>query len=367
MKVLANISRILTGMVFMFSGFVKGVDPLGTAYRFEDYFIAYHWEFLMPLALFFSIAMCTLEFSIGAMLFLNFRTKLASWLLLLMMIFFTCLTFYDALYTPVPDCGCFGDAIKLTNWETFYKNIVLIILAIIVFRYRNIFKGWFKPNFQWAAVFTVVLAFAGFCFYCFMHLPVVDFTEWKAGNKLYADNPKPVKYFLTYKNKKSGEKKEYLSPNYPYDDSVWMATWEFDSQRVEDPNQYFGKSLVITDTLQTPVTESIIRNPGYQVIINSYDLKKTNLAAFKRINELSRQLSEQGIPTAVLVSAEPSDIVDFEKANGISMEFYTADDILLKTMVRSNPGMMVLKGGVILDKWHWRDIPDYEGFRKMFP
>jgi len=116
MKTAANISRILAGLVFIFSGTVKGVDPLGTAYRFEDYFIAYHWDFLIPTALFFSISLCALEFTIGAMLFLNLRMKLTSWLLLLIMSFFTVLTFYDALYTPVPDCGCFGDAITLTNW-----------------------------------------------------------------------------------------------------------------------------------------------------------------------------------------------------------------------------------------------------------
>lgn len=366
MKVIANVSRLLAGLVFVFSGFVKGVDPLGTAYRFEDYFIAYHWEFFIPLALFFSISLCALEFTIGVMLLLNLRMKLASWLLLLIMAFFTCVTFYDALYTPVPDCGCFGDAIKLTNWQTFYKNVVLIVLAIFVVVYRKKFKGFLKPGSQLPIAFVFAGAFVLFSAYCYMHLPVIDFSEWKIGNKLYAENPQPVKYYLTYKNKATGEKKEYLSPNYPYNDSIWMTQWEFDSQRVEDPNIYFGKSLVITDSLQTNITESIIRNPGYQVLITSYDLQKANTKAFKAINDLSLELNKLGVSTAVLVSADPALVQKFKSENNLSLDFYEADDILLKIMVRSNPGMMLLKGGVVIDKWHWRDIPGLDDFRKKF-
>jgi len=366
MKIIANISRLLTGIVFVFSGFVKGVDPLGTAYRFEDYFVAYHWEFLMPLALFFSISLCALEFTIGFMLLLNLRMKLASWLLLLIMIFFTGLTLYDAIYSPVPDCGCFGDAIKLTNWQTFYKNLVLIVLAFIVFAYRKKFSAFLKPGQQWIASFGGAIAFAAFSLYCFLHLPLVDFTEWKTGNKLFAENPKPVEYYLTYKNKSTGVEKEYLSPDYPYDDSLWMAENEFVSQRVNDPNEYYGKNLVITDTSQNRVTESIIRNPGYQIIINAYSLKETNTRAFTEINEFCLLAAQKGVATAVLVGADNEEISDFIKLHKLQLDFYQADDILLKTMVRSNPGIMLLKAGVIIDKWHWRDLPEFPEFEAQY-
>ncbi len=366
MKIIAYISRFLAGLTFMFSGFVKGVDPLGTAYKMEDYFIAYHWEFFIPLALILAIGLCTLEFMIGVMVFFNLRMKLGSWLLLLMMIFFTFVTLYDAIYTPVPDCGCFGDAIKLTNWQTFYKNLVLLTLAFFVFFYRNKFKSVLKPSMQWTATIVFGLLFAGFSSYCYMHLPLVDFTEWKIGHKLYADNPKPAEYYLTYKNKTSGVQKEFLSPNYPYDDSVWMAQNEFISQRVVDPNEYYGKNLVIIDTAQNNVTESIIRNQGYQLIINAYSLSSTNLNAFNEINTFCQQAAGKSIPTAVLVSAEPSEINKFALDNRLKLDFYTADDILLKTMVRSNPGIMLLKGGVIINKWHWRDLPDFEAFSRKY-
>ncbi|HNW54143.1 MAG TPA: DoxX family protein [Bacteroidales bacterium] len=366
MKLIANISRILVGIVFVFSGFVKGVDPLGTAYRLEDYFIAFNWTFFIPLALFFSILLCTIEFVTGIMMLLNLKMKISSWVLLLMMVFFTLLTLNDAINNPVPDCGCFGDAIKLTNWQTFYKNLVLLPMAVFIFMYRKKFRAFAGPGWQWAftAFFTVL--FAGFSYRCYSHLPAVDFTEWKAGHKLYPENPKPVKYFLTYKNKATGETKEYLSPNYPFSDSVWMAQWEFVAQRVEDPNHYYGKSLVITDTTGNNITESIIRNPGYQLVINAYDLTKTDVQAFKKLDEFCAKAYADDIPAVVLVSAENAQIRKFALENNLHLEFCTADDIILKTIVRSNPGLLVMKDGVILEKWHHNDFPDYPAFKSKF-
>lgn len=364
MKKIANISRMLIGIVFVFSGFVKGVDPLGTAYKLEDYFIAFNWDFLIPSALFFSIVLCTFEFMIGVMLLLNLRMKLTSWILLATMVFFTVLTFNDALNNPVPDCGCFGDAIKLTNWQTFYKNLVLLPLAILIFIYRKKFSPFTSSGNQWLIALFFAGGFSGFSYMCYSHLPVVDFTEWKIGHKLYPENPKPVKYFLTYKNKKSGEEKEFQSPDYPFNDSVWMANWEFVSQRVEDPNTYYGKSLVISDTSGNNVTESIIRNPDYQLIVNSYDLSKANRKAFIKLNDFCARAYTDNIPTAVLVSASNSEIARFANENKLHLDFYTADDIVLKTIVRSNPGLLLMKDGVILKKWHYNDIPDYEDFKK---
>jgi len=364
MKRIANISRILIGIVFVFSGFVKGVDPLGTAYKLEDYFIAFNWEFLISSALFFSIVLCTFEFMIGVMLLLNLRMKVTSWLLLAMMVFFTVLTLNDALYNPVPDCGCFGDAIKLTNWQTFYKNLVLLPLAFLIFIYRKKFSPFTSSGKQWLIALFFVGVFSGFSYMCYSHLPVVDFTEWKTGHKLYPENPKPVKYYLTYKNKKSGEEKEYQSPDYPFNDSVWMANWEFVSQRVEDPNMYYGKSLIISDTSGNNVTESIIRNPDYQLIVNSYDLSKADRKAFVKLNDFCASAYNENIPTAVLVSASSADIAQFANENKLHLDFYTSDDIVLKTIVRSNPGLLLMKDGVILKKWHYNDFPDYVDFKK---
>jgi len=365
MKWIANLSRILIGIVFVFSGFVKGVDPLGTAYKLEDYFVAFNWGFFIPFALFLSILLCTIEFAIGVMLLLNLRMRITSWLLLLVMVFFTALTLNDALYNPVPDCGCFGDAIKLTNWQTFYKNLVLLPLAVLVLTYRKKFKPFTSSGRQWLIAGFFMAFFAGFSYYCYSHLPIIDFTEWKTGHKLYPENPKPVKYFLTYRNKQTGEQKEYVSPDYPYNDSTWMAQWEFVSQRVEDPNTYYGKSLIITDTAGNNVTESIIRNPGYQLIVNSYNLAKADREAFARLNDFCAKAFNDSISAVVLVSAENSEIKKFIIKNKLHLDFCTTDDIVLKTIVRSNPGLLLIKDGVIIKKWHHNDFPDYEDFKKI--
>ncbi len=364
-KKFAAASRILVGLVFVFSGFVKGVDPLGFTYRLEDYFIAFNWDFFIPFALFFTILLCTIEFAVGVMLVLNLKMKVTAWLLLLMMVFFTCLTLNDAINNPVPDCGCFGDAIKLTNWQTFYKNLILLPLAIFIFLFRKKFKPYTSEGKQWVMAVFFAALFAGFSYWCYSHLPVIDFTEWKVGHKLYPENPKPVKYFLAYKNKKSGETKEYLSPNYPYNDSIWMSEWEFVSQRVEDPNEYYGKSLIIFDTTGNNLTSSIIRNPDYQLIVNSYDLTKANREAFGKLNDFCAKAYNDNVPAAVLVSAQPSDIKKFVDENKLRLDFYTTDDIALKTIVRSNPGLLLMKNGVIIKKWHYNDIPDYADFKKI--
>lgn len=366
MKILANLFRILTGIVFMFSGFVKGVDPWGFAYKLEDYFIAYNWDFFIPFALVFSILLCTLEFSIGAWLVFNVITKRAAWLVLLMMVFFTGLTLYDAIYSPVSDCGCFGDAIKLTNWQTFYKNLVLLPMAVIIFAFRKKFRSLFAAKTQWIIALLISLLFAWFCYYNYRHLPVIDFTEWKTGHKLYAENPQPVKTFLIYKNKTTGEQKEYLSPNFPYDDSTWMANWEFVSQRVDDPNIYYGKNLILTDSAGTDFTADVVRNQDFQLIFNVYDLTAIDEAQAKFIQQFSSKAYDSDISSVIAMSATPEEMSNFVKKYNIMVPVYNSDDVVLKTMVRSNGGLMLLKGGVVLNKWNWRDIPEFEKFKSQY-
>ena len=366
MKNSVKILRIITGLVFMFSGFVKGVDPLGTAYRFEDYFIVYHIAWLIPLALTFSIAMCTLEFVLGAMLVFNLRARFSAWVLLGMMTFFTVVTFIDALENLVPDCGCFGDALKLTNWQTFYKNVVLIVFAGIIFAYRRKQDSALPAKRQWNLSFVVAVVFVFFSVYCYMHLPVIDFTEWKQGNKLFIENPLPQKFFLTYKNKKTGEQKEFLSPNYPYSDSVWMAQWEFVAQRLDDPNVYIGRNLQISDSAGANFTDQFLRNPGYVFLLTSSDIKKANPRALVVMNRFAEQVAEGGNAFAFLVSNTAEDVNQFTKQVHLTYPVYFADDIVLKTMVRSNPGLMLLHNGVIVKKWHYRDFPAYEKIPARF-
>ncbi len=363
---LRNFSRLLVGLVFIFSGLVKGVDPLGTAYRIEDYFIAYGIPWAIPFTLFLSIFLCTLEFTIGVSMLFNAWVKRISWLLFPLMIFFTLLTLVDAIWEPVPDCGCFGDAIKLSNWETFYKNIVLILLAAIVFFQRNKFKPPKAMAYGFSVLAIAVIGFIWFSVYNLNHLPMKDFREWKVGNDMDPEGLGEPDVYLLYRNIESGEEKEYLSPDYPWNDSVWMAEWEFVDQRIDDSGVLRAHNLVIEDSLGNVYTDDFIANPDYQFLVIAYDLLNTDKDAFEMINAFYREVDHAGFSMIVITSSLPGDVREFVQKEKLDqhLEFYFADDIVLKTMVRANPGIMLMKDGVVVAKWHHNDLPAFDEIKQ---
>ena len=367
MRILHFISRLIIGIIFMFSGFVKGIDPLGTAYKLEDYFYAFGLEWMLPTAIFLSILLSTAEFVLGVVVLLNLKPKVNAWLLLIMMLFFTGLTLNDAVYNPVPDCGCFGSAITLTNWQTFYKNAILFVPTLILFFWRKKTIDRFNSltSYSLAAVFA--LAFILLSIHSYRHLPMLDFMDWKKGKKMYVENPEPIKYYLTYKNSATGETQEYLSPDYPFNDSVWMAQWEFVSQRTEDPNVSQGHDLQILDDEGNDFTEHFIQNPGYQFFLIAWDLEKSNKASLQKMQEFSQAAEADGRDFIALSSTITERIEEIKQEIGLTFEVYQADDITLKTMVRSNPGLMLLKDGVVLDKWSFNDFPTYSEITKSYP
>ncbi len=366
MRFLRNFSRIFVGLIFIFSGFVKGVDPIGTAYRIDDYFIAYGTEWALPLALFLSIFLCTLEFILGLVLVFNIRLKFFSLILFPLMIFFTFLTFYDALYEPVPDCGCFGDAITLSNWDTFYKNIVLIFFVSIIFMKRKKFKSPWGDSWQnILAVFFVTL-FAGFSIFNYYHLPLLDFREWKEGTNMVPEETGQVKIYLTYQNKNTGETKEYLSPNYPWSDSAWMSDWEFVEQRIDDSELIKAHELVIETEEGDDVTDVFIANPDYQFIMVAWDLEKSSEYGLKKINELYKQADIDGYSMILVTSSLPEIVMQVEGQLDPFLEVYFADDVVLKTMIRANPGLMLFKDGYIVKKWHYNNITDYTDIKNKY-
>jgi uncharacterized membrane protein YphA (DoxX/SURF4 family) len=366
MKTFRNVSRILLGLVFIFSAFVKGVDPLGTAFRLEDYFAAFSLPWVIPWTVPLSILLCTLEFITGISMLFNLWIRGTAWILLPMMIFFTVLTFFDATYNLVPDCGCFGDAVKLTNLQTFLKNLVLMALTLPVFVNRKKFKGKLLPSGEKLVLVVFFLLFSSMSTYSSRHLPLMDFLGWKKGEQVNDLNARPVRFYVTYRNKKTGEEKEYLAPDYPWNDSTWMTDWSFVGQRVEDPNR--NKSLVLRaeDANNNDITSSILDNPDFQFIFVAYDLSRANKNAFRMILPFYKKAVSQGYSFICLTSTTREDINRFRLENGTSFEYLTADDVVLKTMIRSNPGLILMNDGKILGKWHFREIPSYETVMKEF-
>jgi uncharacterized membrane protein YphA (DoxX/SURF4 family) len=357
---LRNFSRIVVGLVFIFSGLVKGVDPLGTAYRIEDYFIAYGTEWALPFTLFLSISLSGLEFLLGIVLVLNARIRFFAWPLFLLMIFFTILTLYDAMYEPVPDCGCFGDAIKLSNWETFYKNIILIIFVSFIFFKRKDYRSPFSAGAQNTLAIVFAALFIAFSGYNYLHLPMLDFREWKVGNDMEPDNRGEAKIYLTFRNTSTGEEQEFLSPDYPWQDSAWMANWEFVDQRIDDSEVIRAHELLIENEEGQDVTDAFISNPDFQLLVIAYDLEAAHVGSFKKIETLYKHADREGISLIVITSSLPSTVKKFRQGLDPNLEFYYADDIALKTMIRANPGLMMLKDGIVLGKWHFNDLPSYE-------
>lgn len=367
MKVLTDFSRLFVGLVFVFSGFVKGVDPLGTAYKLDDYFIAFNMEWAMCLSLTLAVLLSTLEFLIGVVLLFKLKIRFFSWVLFLLMIFFTLLTLNDAINNPVPDCGCFGDAIKLTNWQTFYKNIVLMVFVSLIFFRRKKIKVTLGKGSQLLIIIFSSLLFIGFEIYNYTHLPVIDFRPYKVGNKIHPELEEPVKVYVTYRNKETGEEKEYLSPDFPWNDSVWMSKWEFVDQHTVLPEGAPEYELRIESEHGDDYTDYYLENPGKQLLLISYDLDKASQKGFKRAYGLFDSLYVHGYTPAIITSTLPSKVAEFKQQFKNDYDYLFADDIILKTVVRANPGLVLLDNGVIVEKWHYNDIPDYREFLEQFP
>lgn len=372
MKIIIQLSRILMGVVFAFSGFVKAIDPLGSTYKFTDYFIAFNMEAFTPVALPLAILLSTLELAIGLALLLGVKMKYTSIGSLLFMLFFTPLTLYIAIFNPVSDCGCFGDALKISNWGTFYKNIVFLAAAIVVFMYRKRFRPLLSENKDWWLAAATIIIGVWISFHCLRNLPWIDFLPWKVGNKiseLVTPTPEVAEIYLIFKNKETGETKEYHSSNYPWNDPEWMATWEFVSQRKEITQEFQDaaiKSFSIMDEYGDDYTEAYINNPDYQFILVAYDLNQTNTKAFTKINAFAAEAEAEGHSFIVLTAAPLSVIEAFRHQNQTPYPYYQTDEIELKSMVRANPGLILLKDGVVIAKWAHRNIPLYHKVKSKY-
>ncbi|HJX70708.1 MAG TPA: BT_3928 family protein [Bacteroidales bacterium] len=360
MKLLRIISSLFVGSVFVFSGFVKAVDPLGTAYKFGDYFEAFHLDFLNPLSLILAVLLCTFELVIGLNLLLGIRMKITSWLLIIFMSGFTIITLRLAISNPVTDCGCFGDAVILTNWQTFWKNVILFVPTVFIFLQRSRFPALYKIHTDW--LLTVVFFLFGIilAIYSYYHLPLLDFRPYRTGvnipEKMIIPEGSPVdEYQFNFIYSKEGIQKEFMIENLP--DSTW--------QWVETRQKLIRKGYVpplhdfsITTLDGDEITQEVLSDPGYSFLIIAYDLNKTDKKAFRQLNRLSEEMDSADCRFYCLTSSTYEVINEFISQVKPDFQIYTADNITLKTIIRSNPGLLLIKDGTIMGKWHSRNIPD---------
>ncbi|MBN2728619.1 MAG: DoxX family protein [Bacteroidales bacterium] len=357
MRIAAIIIRLLLGVVFIYSGFVKAVDPWGFQFKLEDYFIAFGWDWLMPAAMVMGILLSMAEFIIGIAFLLGIKPKLSTWSALLFMILFTPITLYLAITNAVPDCGCFGDAIILTNWETFYKNLIIIVLVGFIFMYRKKFGHYMKCQLEWVpvAIFTVAILFISF--HGLRHLPLMEFLPYEPGLSMKPDPDQKDQYFVSYKDNRTGEVKEYPADDFPWDDSLWMASNEFVEQRVvkAEVPQYL---VFVVDEENNDHSDEVMLNPDFQFLAVMYDLEKVSDEGFEKVRNFAAQCESAEIAIAGITATPYEDTETIRHDKQIALPFYYADDIVLKMLVRANPGFILMKDGTILGKWAWRDLPD---------
>ena len=370
MKILRITCRIIIGIVFIFSGFVKGIDPLGSTYKFIDYFEAFHISFLDFSALPLAVLLGTFELVIGINLLLGIRMRLTSYVLLIFMILFTVLTFFLAIFNPVSDCGCFGDAIILTNWQTFWKNVVLLPFVIVIFLSRNKYVPFYSAVLEWKMTTVFILFGVLISVYCYRNLPIIDFRPYKTGNNIPENMMIPedapddeYETFLVYQ--KGGVIKEFTAENYPWQDTTWK--WVETKQKLikkgyEPPIHDF----TITTLDGFDITDQIIEDPRYSFLLIADDLTKTNIHAFKEINELAGLCKDADCSFYCLTSSTNEQIGDFNKKVMPDFDFYTTDEITLKTIIRSNPGLMLIKAGNIMGKWHYNNFHIFNGAGNNF-
>lgn len=366
-------AALIVGLTFMFSGFVKGIDPWGFSYKLIDYFHVMGLNWLVWSAFPLSILIVFAEFAMGVSLFFNIRVKFVSWLVLIFMVYFFFLTLWIAIANPVTDCGCFGDALVISNWATFYKNVVLIFLTIIVFIYRKDFKPY-----KIAVVSNTLggIFIAGYLFavyYSYNHEPVIDFRPYKVGVNIPeamampADAPTDVyENTFFYKNKNTGKVERFKESNYPWQDTL---NWEFskmDSKLIKQGYKPPIHDFSMVARSGEEVTDYFIHDENYVFILVAYNLSKTNRKAMDRINKLAAWAGEKSYPFVGLTSSGFEDSDEFRSATAANFEFFTCDEITLKTIIRSNPGLIALKGGTIIGKWHFNDIPDPEEMEAEF-
>lgn len=360
-----NVCRFVLGAVFVFSGFVKAVDPTGSFYKIQDYLTAFGIISLFPeqLPMFVGMALAALEFCVGICLLFGIRKRAASALALLLMIFMTPLTLYLAIANPVSDCGCFGDALVLSNWQTFGKNVILLLAAIVTFAGHRKIVGFMSDKTDWALSLYSFLFILALMAYCLYYLPIMDFRPYKIGNNIreemsMPDDAKPSVYKSIFTLEKNGEQREFTLDDYP--DSTWTFV-KAENVLVEKGYEPAIKDFSLQD-LQTgeDITDAVLADSTYTFLLVAHRVESAEDSNIDRINQLYDYSVEHGYGFYALTSSSESGIEEWRDRTGAEYPFCFMDDIALKTIVRSNPGMLLIKDGTILNKWSHNALPDEE-------
>lgn len=355
-RVIDQFSRFFVGGLFIFSGLIKLNDPIGTEIKMEEYFEVFSVDFgsffqvFIPWALEIGMVMIVLEIALGVAILIYYRMEITTVVLLALMIFFTFLTGYSAILEKVTDCGCFGDAIKLTPWQSFYKDLILMVFVLHLFWYRR----KFTPVLRTREGHAVMLAVTGLSFYlgiyAVRHLPFIDFRAYKTGNNIplqMVPQEQPVIEYVFWKNGEEVRSTKFLAEQEGY--------------------KYISSHVLNEDKIKPKITDYLVTSPdgedmtqytftGPRLVIVIYDATKASTKNMEKLRALTRALDGK-IDCFVLTASLAEQMEAFRHENQLAVPYYYADATVLKTIIRSNPGLALWKDGTVLGNWHYNDIP----------
>ncbi|WP_018476608.1 BT_3928 family protein [Pontibacter roseus] len=355
MRYISKFFWLFVGVLFIFSGLIKINDPVGTAIKLDEYFEVFAEDIsplflsLKPAALFLSIFLSAAEIVLGVALLIRWMLKEVLVALLVMIVFFTFLTFYSAYFNKVTDCGCFGDAIKLTPWESFTKDIVLLVMIVVLLFTRRYLQPLVKPTVGATVTALTAILSVGIGWYAYEHLPYIDFRAYKVGNNIptLMKPSAPLRYkYIMVKNGEEQEFEEYpMGDEYKFKEMV--AVNPEDGPKITDFNVWND---------QGDFTQEILS--GTKLLVVVHNIEKVNRDNFDRINKLVQDAEAQGIAPVVITSAGAREFEAFRHEVGLAAPYFFGDGTVLKTMMRSNPGTMLLQDGTVKGMWHHNDTPE---------
>lgn len=381
---LTYVMRFAVGALFIFSGFIKANDPLGFSYKLEEYFEVFKadtgfafFEQFAHIALPLAILICASEIVLGVMLIIGFRTQLTLWLLLAQIVFFTFLTFYSACYNKVTHCGCFGDFLKLKPWESFWKDVALMVAITLLFAGKDDIRPLVSSPSLTSTFFLIGLVFSfWFPLYAWRNLPPLDFRPYAPGMNIRENmkipptyKPPVIETGFVYENLKTGEKKHFTMKNYPWQDTLnwkWYATENVEVQEAVDPPKITDFNIVGADGLN--ITESLLSDNNYSFWLIAYDLRKTSddESVVARINDFAKLATQDKLVFIGMTASGQAEVDAFKSKTGSTYTFVNADGTVLKTMIRSNPGLMLMKNGTVIANWHYSNIPSYSEVKQKY-
>ena len=361
-KAAVNIARLVLAVVFILSGFVKAVDPLGTQYKIGDYLEAMHLGQMVPdwLTLSASVLQSAVEFVLGICLLFAIRRRLVTRLTMALMVVMTLLTLWLALANPISDCGCFGDALVLTNWQTFWKNVVLTAAAVVVTLWPLDMMRIISRTNQWIVFNYAVLFILFISGYCLYDLPMFDFRPYHVGANIQQGMTIPEgaqlpQFETTFIMEKDGHRQEFTADNYP--DSTWTF---IDSKTVQTAEGYVPPihDFSILTAEGDDITDEVLSREGYTFVLVSPHLEQADDSRFDRINQIWEYSQDQGYDFCCLTASTGRAISRWQDTTGAEYPFYQADETTLKTIIRSNPGLLLLRQGTVIRKWSHNALPD---------